>query len=296
MKFGISLPNFGRDAAGKNILELALSAEEIGFDSVWVSDHIVIPSSHKGFGSTFYEPLVTLSYLASKTTNINLGTSVLILPYRNPIIVAKMISTIDNISNGRVILGIGSGWIKEEFESLESDFKNRGEMTDEYIEIMIKLWTEEHAEYKGKYICLSGLTFNPKPYQRPCPPLWIGGNSEEAMERALLYGDGWHAVGLTPEEIKVRIITITKQLENNVNRSDKFVISVRRNLQITSDKVINLDKSETLRGTAEKIICGLNEYKLFGVDYIIIQILSGSFDEILDTMNIFYNEILKDLN
>ncbi len=180
MKFGISLPNFGKYATKDSILEVALTAEELGFDSVWVSDHIVIPDSHEGFGDLFFEPLTTLAHIASRTKNILLGSSVIILPYRNPIVLAKMISTLDVLSNGRVIFGVGVGWLEDEFHALGVSFDERGFITDEWIEVLRALWTRDKASFKGQYSEFSNINFFPKPSQKPWPKIWVGGNGKKS--------------------------------------------------------------------------------------------------------------------
>src|SRR3972149_8988147 len=294
MKFGIALPNFGRYAKRDEILSVAKTAETLGFDSIWVSDHIVIPESHKGFGKVFYEPLITLTYIAALTTKIYLGTSVIILPYRNPIILAKMVSTLDVLSNGRVILGVGTGWLKEEFQALGVPYEKRGKMTDEYIQVLKTLWSKERPKFIGMYNKFKDINFLPKPIQKPCPPIWIGGNSRKAIERAVNLGHGWHPVGLTPEEIKEYAIYLNELLAGKGKSPSDFVISLRKNLQIkrASEKEIkNSDKRETLRGTPEKIIEGIEKYKNSGVSHLIFQVLSSSLEGILETMEFFSRDI-----
>lgn len=296
MKFGLSLPNFGRDASKKNIVQLALTAEEFGFDSIWLSDHIVIPVSHIGFGYNFYEQLVTLSYLSSITTNIKLGTSVLIIPYRNPVELIRIISTINILSGGRLILGIGTGWMRDEFNTLGSDYENRYILTEEFIKIMTELWSYDKDEITAGSTNLYGYKSKQKPLQKPYPPIWIGGNSRNAIERALKIANGWHAVGLTPAELN-DLIPIIKgkigSMKYKYKGNEDFVISLRRNVQITDDKSMESGDNETLRGTVKKITGGLISYRESGVDYMVIQFLAGSFEEIITNLNIFYKNILK---
>lgn len=287
MNFGITLPNFGKYAHKDEIIKIALTAEELGFDSIWVSDHIIIPDSHEGFGDVFYEPIVTLSYLASITQNIKLGTSVLILPYRNPVVLAKMVSTLDQLSTGRVILGVGAGWLEKEFQALSVPYSNRGEMTDEALRTLKTLWTQENPSFNGKYFNFSDIKFLPKPVQKPHPHIWVGGGSNKAIERAANYGDGWHPVGLTPEKLKERLNHLNKLLKNQ--KRESFAISLRRNLEINKNKAISPD--DTLRGSIEKIVKGIKDYKQLGVNHLILHILSGTSEGVLNTMRTFSNEI-----
>ena len=294
MKFGVALPNFGKYAKKDAILKVAKTAEELGFDSLWVSDHIVIPESHQGFGDVFYEPLTTLTYVAACTSKILLGTSVIILPYRNPIVLAKILSTLDVLSGGRVILGIGVGWLKDEFDALGVSYKERGPITDECIEVLKVLWTKEQPSFKGKYYNFSEIRFIPRPVQKPCIPLWVGGNSKRAIERAVNAGDGWHSVGLTPEEIKERINYINKLSSRKKRKTSDFVISLRKNLQInniSNKEIKKVEDKETLRGTSDKIAEGIDRYKDSGVSHLVFQILSGRLEEIIRTMELFTNDI-----
>lgn len=287
MKFGIAVPNFGAYAKREQILEISSLAEELGYDSLWVSDHVVIPASHKVFGDTFHDPLVTLTYIAARTDRIELGTSVIILPYRNPLVLAKMVSTLDTLSRGRVILGIGTGWLEDEFDALGVNFKERGPVTDEYMEIMKELWTSENPEYTGKYISFSDIKFLPKPERKPYPPLWVGGESAGAMKRAARYGDGWHPVGLTPGVFREKAEYLKSMLPPE--KRDGFTLSLRRNIEINDGRELSAD--ETLRGGREKITKGIREYRDAGVEHLILYILAGDYKGVLNTLRVFAGEI-----
>jgi probable F420-dependent oxidoreductase len=286
MDFGITLPNFGKYADKNKIIKIASAAQELEFDSVWVSDHIIIPDTHEGFGNVFYDPIVTLSYLASITKKIKLGTSVIILPYRNPVVFAKMVSTLDQLSDGRIILGIGAGWLEKEFQALGIAFNKRGEMTDESLKVLKTLWTQESPSFTGKNFKFSDIKFLPKPIQKPYPPIWIGGGSDKAIERAVTYGNGWHPVSLTPEKLKEKLFIVQELLRNQ--KKENFVISLRRNLEITDKEI---DDHDTLRGSVEKIVRGLKEYKNIGVDHLLLHFLSGTSDGVLNAMKRFSKEI-----
>jgi probable F420-dependent oxidoreductase len=292
MKFGLALPNFGKYAEKDPILKIVKTGEDLGFDSIWVSDHVVIPEAHHGFGNVFYEPLTTLTYIAACTNRMLLGTSVIILPYRNPLVLAKMMSTLDVLSGGRIILGVGAGWMKEEFQALGIPYRERGAITDEYIQVLKILWSEEKPHFAGRYCRFSDINFLPRPVQKPHPPVWIGGNSRKAIERAVNLGEGWHPVGLTPDEIKENANCINELLVKKGKSPSEFVISLRKNLQIKtpSEKEI-VDERETLRGTPEKIIEGIEKYKNSGVSHFIFHVLSGSLEGMLETMEQFSREI-----
>ena len=288
MKIGIALPIFGKYAGRDEILETALAAEALGYDSIWVSDHVVVPDHHNVFGEVFYDPLISLGFIASVTSRIELGTSVLVLPYRNPLVLAKSVSSLDALSEGRVILGIGSGWLKGEFEALGVDYNQRGRMTDEYIEIMKELWTKGSPAYEGEYFSFSGIRFEPKPERKPHPPVWAGGESRRAVERAVKYGDGWHPVGLTPEEMGAKVSEVRSLLPDE--KKDGFVMSLRRNVEINEGR--EFSPAETLRGGLGKIRDGIEAYREAGVDHLVLYVLSGEFEGVLRTMRVLREEVL----
>jgi probable F420-dependent oxidoreductase len=293
MEFGIALPNFGRYAEKELILDMVKSAEDLGFDSLWVSDHILIPEAHKGFGDVFYEPLATLSFVAAETRSIRLGTSVIILPYRNPIVLAKMVSTLDVLSGGRLTLGVGVGWLEGEFDALGVSHVDRGRITDECIDVLKNLWSNEEPSHRGKYYNFSNIKFFPKPIQKPHPPIWIGGNGLVAIRRAIALGNGWHPVGLTPGEIQEKLRAVG-ELQTK-NRSSNFVISLRKNLQIYKSKKKRLDIREPLRDTPEMISRSIEQYYESGVTHLVFQILGGKFTDIIHTMELFSTEIRPSL-
>lgn len=288
MKIGIALPIFGKYAGREEIMEAALAAEALGYDSIWVSDHVVVPDSHNVFGDVFFDPLISLGFIASATSRIELGTSVIVLPYRNPLVLAKSVSSLDALSGGRVVLGVGSGWLKGEFDALGVDFARRGQMTDEYIEIMKELWTSDSPSHEGEYFSFTGIRFEPKPVRKPHPPVWVGGESRRSIERAVTHGDGWHPVGLGPGELAAKAREVRSLLPDE--KRESFVISLRRNVEINEGR--EFGPEETLRGTPGKIRDGIEAYREAGVDHLILYVLSGEFEGVLRTMRMLRDEVL----
>lgn len=288
MKIGIALPIFGKYAGREEIMEAALAAEALGYDSIWVSDHVVVPDSHNVFGDVFFDPLISLGFIASATSRIELGTSVIVLPYRNPLVLAKSVSSLDALSGGRVVLGVGSGWLKGEFDALGVDFARRGQMTDEYIEIMKELWTSDSPSHEGEYFSFTGIRFEPKPVRKPHPPVWVGGESRRSIERAVTHGDGWHPVGLGPGELAAKAREVRSLLPDE--KRESFVISLRRNVEINEGR--EFGPEETLRGTPGKIRDGIEAYREAGVDHLILYVLSGEFEGVLRTMRVLREEVL----
>jgi probable F420-dependent oxidoreductase len=232
---GCTLPTSGAAADPAAIGALAQTAEDLGFDSVWISDHVVVPErissaypySPDGRFPTlptqaYLEPLATLGYLAGVTRRVRLGTAVLILPYRHPLLTAKIIATLDTLSGGRVDLGIGVGWMREEFEALglaPELYEHRGSVTDEQLRILKTVWTEEVAGFDGRFYHFEPVGAHPHPTQRPHPPVWVGGHTRPALRRTAQFGDGWLPIGgrppadLPPEEVAGCIARIRSQAE-----------------------------------------------------------------------------------
>ena len=215
MKFGFSLSNNQGIEDVQAIFRLATRAEELGFDSVWASDHVFnVSYVYDRLGNRpYYDPLSILSYVAAVTENLVLGTSVLVLPYHNPMRLAKAAATLDVMSGGRLVLGVGVGVIEQELNALGSPFHQRGAITNESIAIMKELWTQEDPSFQGEFYSFSGMKFSPKPVQKPHIPLLIGGTSRAAIRRAARMGNGWHPTAMPPEELAENIQYLSRQTQ-----------------------------------------------------------------------------------
>jgi probable F420-dependent oxidoreductase len=187
--FGVILPNYGKDASPDSIRRVAETAEELGFDSVWATEHIIVgPEGVDPYGRV-YDPLVTLGWIAGWTERIGLGTSIVLVPLHNPMHLAKEVATLQELSRGRFTLGVGMGWHKDEFDFMGVEFKNRGRRADEAIRLMRALWNGDR-DFEGQYWSFHDATSEPQP--SPQPEIWVGGSSEHAIRRALELGDAWH--------------------------------------------------------------------------------------------------------
>lgn len=232
MEFGVAVGNFGtfgEDPGVDGCLVLAEESEQLGFDSVWVHDHVVMPSDvtsrylyNQSGASPFnvdqyiYDPLVVMAAIAARTTRVRIGTSVLVVPYRNPLVLAKQLSTIDRVSHGRVVLGIGVGWMREEFDALGIDdlWDDRGAVTDEFMAVCIDLWTQQGpSSFDGRWIHYDNVGAKPLPVQRPHIPIWVGGKTGPALRRVARYGDGYHGVGSTPEQLRTEVAAVRTAME-----------------------------------------------------------------------------------
>lgn len=209
MKFGIGLPGvnpfsaskWDRDAITQGIVEVAQAADRLGYEFVSAQDHPVIPAASRHMiGPRWYDAVSTLSFVAGMTKHVRLLTSIVVLPYRDPFTIAKAIATLDALSRGRVIFGVGVGHLKAEFDALRVPYAERGARTDEYIQIIRKLWSEPSVTYEGRFYQCKDMALDPKPVQKPLP-IWVGGNSRAAALRAGKLGDGFNPFNLTTEEL-----------------------------------------------------------------------------------------------
>jgi probable F420-dependent oxidoreductase len=296
-------------ASPENLRTLAQRAESLGFDSVWVSDHIILPRKVDSFypyaadgvatfrpDEDYYDPLATLNFLAGCTQKIRLGTHVLILPYRNPVVTAKMLSTLDVLSGGRVILGAGVGWMEEEFQALGLDtYAQRGAVTDEYIQLFKELWTKDEPEFQGEHYQLSGMGFMPKPVQKPHPPIWIGGHTNPAIRRAAEYGDGWMPIGLRPpailepEELAEKIARL-RRLTVRAGRPEDAV-SLCFSTGVTFDDSPGATR-RMMSGRAEQIATDLRQYQDLGVRNFILGFPGDSVAALNEAMEQFSKQVM----
>ena len=305
LRFGIALPNYGALASAENLLRLARRAEARGIDSVWVSDHLVAPlrvgslypydkrpDPQPGMGviEEVYEPLTTLAFVAGATERIRLGVSVYVMPYRNPVVTAKTVATLDALSGGRVIFGVGVGWLREEFAALGQDPRSRGRTTDEYLEVCRRLWRDDVAEFAGAHYVLPAVRSAPKPRQRPWPPIWVGGNSPAAQERAVRLGDGLHLIDLAPDEAAARVARVRDDLAHAGRDPAGFTVSVRTGILVREE---GSGEERPLQGTPGKIRRDAGAYAAAGVGYLVanlpharsIEALENALDAAADALN-----------
>ncbi len=305
MHFGIALPNYGPLATPEVLVRLARQAEELGVDSMWVSDHLVAPvdvqsiypydrrpdakPGDMGVIEHFYEPMITLAYLAGQTTRVRLGVSAYVMPYRNPVLTAKHVATLDRLSGGRLILGIGTGWLREEFEALAVPFARRGRRTEDYIAVCKQLWSGAEARFEGECYRLPPVHTGPTPAQRPHPPLWIAGNSSVAIERAARLGDGWHAIDLTPAELAPLVAQLRVLLAAHGRAPDAVTVSLRKGVLVRAD---GPSDSRPLYGDRAAIRRDLEAYREAGLDYLVANLrqartvddLAQAMDEVVEVL------------
>ena len=275
MKLGFSLPNNQGMPHVNDLVTLAIEAESLGYHSVWVSEHLfhaTYVASRLG-DAPYHEALTILTAVAGATSKVRLGTSVLVLPWHHPVQLAKRVASLDDYSEGRVSLGVGVAQTEDEFENLGVPFSHRGRIADEMLTAMKILWTEKYPKFYGKYFNFNDLQFEPKPIQKPHPPLLIGGASRRAIERVVEHGDGWHALSQSPQDIAPIVNELRQQ------RPDKIDVSVRSMTTIMDrswDRPV--EERVTMKGTLEELTAMLQAYEDAGVDEVVLDSHSGDLE------------------
>ncbi len=278
MKFGVFLPVSGRAASRKTLMQAAQRAESLGYDSVWAADRLVMPwkiattypySKEATFivppDRPFFDTLTCLAFLAGCTEKIQLGMSVMVMPYRHPLHWAKIATTIDHLSAGRLIMGVGVGWMEEEFAAMNAPFKERGKVSDEQLTLLKQLWTEEHITFRGNYYQVDDIAFNPKPYQKPRIPIWVGGEGKYAQRRAGRFGDAWfpYFVRVTPQELLRRFHNVREEAKKAGRNPDEIDFACCLPIELTANDVAQED--DYLKGSIPQVTAAIQKFIDVGV-------------------------------
>lgn len=266
-RFSFRLPNadyLGFPATTEGILESACRAEELGFDAVLVNDHIIVddtPGVVESWGNT-YDPLMVLSYVAARTTSIRLGVSVLIMPYRNPIATAKMFATLDQLSGGRAIAGVGAGWNEVEFNALGVPFDERGARTNEYLRLWQSCWAPGKTTFHGRFFDFEDMHVNPKPVQQPHLPIWVGGSSRAALRRAAEFAQVWQPTP-TPLADLIKNQTYLREACSKIGRQD--VPETRMSFRVNLSGITGSQSPESDRpvgqGSADQVAADIRQFQ-----------------------------------
>ena len=305
MRYGFYLPTRGRTATPEDLEALVRRGEALGFASVMIADHIVFPSVvtskypytvsgvFPGQGDAL-EQLALMAFIAGKTERLRLVTSVMILPYRNPVATAKTLATIDVLSRGRVTVGVGVGWLREEFEALgAADFDRRGAVSDEYLRIFKALWTESPVSFAGEFYRFEDVRCLPEPVQKPHPPIWIGGHSKAALRRVARLGDGWHPVGanpavpLTPADLRRDLDELYRLTEAEGRDPSALTISYKAPLYDVSRPVAAGADRRPFSGSPDQVAEDIATYERLGVSELIFDFRSETSAESLERMERF---------
>jgi probable F420-dependent oxidoreductase len=294
MNFGVWIPNCRHLATPDIIRATAVRAEQQGYDSVWVSDHVVVPHANVvNFGETVFDPLVTLAVVAGATSRVRLGTTVLIVPYRNAVVTAKMISSLDALSGGRVTVGIGAGWVAAESAMLGVPFAERGAMTDEYLRAMQELWTSPAPSFAGKYTAFSGLVFEPKPAQKPHPPIWVGGHSRAALRRTVELGAAWHPINRPPAELRSGRLELVRLCQAR-GRSTTPALTLRNDVRILrpgETPPASAHAGRVIAGEASAVADQVAELADCGVEHLVLEFLAADGRELDEQMTTFAERV-----
>lgn len=267
MLFGVILPTYGKMMSPSGVTDVAVEAEKNGYSDVWTTDHIIMARSYAYPYGRILESLTVLSHISAKTSDIKIGTSILSLPLRNPIITAKQVVTLDHLSGGRLILGVGLGKGEDdipEFRFLNADYHRRGEYATEAIKIMKALWTMENPSFKGKYFSFEDCVFEPKPLQKPHPPIWWAGASDKALRRVVESGDGWQPITyqdkpITPSDYAM----LRDRLERMLNgRKIRYSLRLHLDLHVVS--------KHRYTSTIEELAMKLADFKKAGVEHVAV--------------------------
>ena len=294
MNFGVWIPNCRHLATPDIIRRAAVRAEQLDYDSVWVSDHVVVPHANVvNFGETIFDPLVTLAVIAGATSRVRLGTTVLIVPYRNAVVTAKMISSLDALSGGRFVFGIGAGWVAAESAALGVPFAERGPMTDEYLNAMQELWTKREPSFAGKYTQFNDIVFEPKPVQKPHPPIWVGGHSRAALRRTAQFGAAWHPINRSPGELRAGMSALA-QICQARGRAVAPALTARNDMRILrpGEQVPkSAHAGRVLAGEPAALVDQITELAACGVEHLVLEFLAADGRELDEQMTIFAERV-----
>ena len=305
MKYGFTIPNRGPLADPDSLVTAVRLAEELGFHSISTGDHIVIPRNiasrypysssgqFPGSSGEAMDQLTLLSFLAAQTKNIRLVTSVLIVPHRNPLVAAKQLATLDVLSRGRLVVGVGVGWMREEFEALGlPPFEERGAVTNEYIRAFKELWTSDDPTFEGTYCRFSGITFLPKPVQKPHPPIWVGGESPRALRRTAELANGWYPIAANPDfpmGEADQLAAGLRRLASYARRAGRDPKEIEVIYRPTEYKLVTNGGARTspngdrraFTGSADEIASDIRRYEEMGVGHLVVDLarMSSSLDE-----------------
>jgi probable F420-dependent oxidoreductase len=286
MKIGCHLPTTSDPASAREaLLTFAREAEQREVASLWVSDHVVIPRVTTGYGRggsfphppdrPYLEPVAVLAAAAVSTTRARLGSSVFILGHRHPVVMAKMLTSIDALSNGRLICGVGVGWWKEELDILGVPFHARGRQADEILRVFKELWTADKPEFDGRFFRFRDIGFAPKPVQKPHPPIWVGGASPGAFRRMVTLGDGWHATSRGPKEFQDGLAQLRAAADAAGRDFATIEVSLRFGLT-----------EELLARGHQAAIDELGEYKRLGVTHVLVEFRRPELARMLELLDL----------
>lgn len=300
--FGIGLPvvqqvpakvsAWERSAGPAEIERVALAADRLGFAHVACCDHVAVPLSHApAMGVTWYDAISTLAYVGGLTRRVEVLTHVLVLPYHQPLVLAKQLATLDAMTRGRLLVGVGSGHLKPEFRSLGVPFEERGALTDEYIDVLRRLWTAPEASFDGPTIKFRDLVLDPRPHRTPHPPIWVGGNTRRNVRRSVERGDGWVPWQLSFAEL-AELVAYGRELAQRAERSAPWqVVAPFPTLDLLQRAGGSRGGGDVLRVSPADVAAEIERYRALGVGRLHVSFVSESCDELLEQMDAFATQV-----
>ena len=298
-QYSFRIPNadyLGFPATSQAIVDTACKAEGLGFDALFVNDHVIVDDSPRSaLWRNVYDPLMVLSYVAARTSTVKLGTSVLIMPYRNPVVTAKMVATLDQMSGGRAIAGVGSGWNKAEYAALGVPHGERGARTNEYLRLWKACWEPGATTFHGRFFSFDNMHVYPKPLQQPHPPIWIGGSSQASLRRAARFAEVWQPTPTPLADLKSNMAYL-RDVCAEVERKDapRTRMSFRVNFShITGNSSSGVDRP-TGQGSPEQVASDMTRYRQeAGLEEFQINFNGcGSLQQLLDSMDVLVQEVI----
>ena len=295
MQFGVLLPNYGPTASLATLAQSARYAEELGFDSVWTTDHVLVHREQTIPYGNLIESLMALSIAATVTSKVKLGTSVIVVPQREPVLLAKQIAALDIMSGGRIIFGAGSGWMEREFQFLGADYTRRGKIFDESLQVMRALWKGQET-FKGEFTSFEDAVFAPLPPQGANLPIWIGGNGKAGIDRAAKIGDAWHPVGIAPKELAEGAANLRAKAKA---QGRQVMVAPRFNVSFSGAGGIgeqmseaSLAQSHILRGGTEEMARDITELQQAGLDYLVLFFFHADWKELEKFLVTFAEKVM----
>jgi len=293
MKVGVWIPSVRRFASNENIRASILQAERLGYDSIWTIDHVIAPTANAEQFGLIYDPLITMALAAGLTERIQIGVSVLVLPYRHGVLTAKMVATLDDLSQGRIILGVGAGWNAAESGILGVPFEERGPMTDEYIAIMKTIWATPKPTFSGRYTQFSDVELYPLPVQPGGPPIWVGGSSRAALRRTAEHGDAWHPINRTPDQLREGKAEIAR-LCQRFGRATPPAMTLRIDARLLLDEYPYPQPAHAghmLVGTPDELLDQIAELREIGVEHLALEFVGRDFADYQAQVEMFATEV-----
>ena len=293
MRFGVVLPTYPQGATIEGVAQVAQAAERLGFASVWTTDHVILPVEAAGPYAEILEPLLTLAYVAPLTRAVRLGISVIVVPQRNGVVLAKELATLDRLCGGRLIVGVGAGWSEDEFKMLGvgDRFHHRGAYLDETVRLWTHLWTTPGTPYRGRFYDLPAVAFGPPPLQPGGPPIWVGGASEGARRRAGRIGAAWHPVGISASQLAEQSHLVQQSATESGRTGPE--LAPRLPIQFgAGGEALAAGQMQTIHGSPDEVVTQLRGYAEAGVSEIVCLFNSPDGNVVVEQMEMVAEHVM----